>query len=250
MFKCPGTCPVRLPCPFPRSAADRFSQWWFQRKLATLDQIMTQHFVGSKSLGHNLWLTNISEFSKCLFINFKNKILCGRWRFSICQKTRLLLVPASLSSFALFSFFDSSFWVFSFFDDSNVLTRGDFEFPTRSQKPNIRKRNHKLYFKWNDSLLRNTFITKSIISNIKKSAKCDSYNGGRLGMGWLGRTWIEIINTEFGTRSILRCSYDSSILPEITKTFRFTQLEFFTKTMRLRIVTYSRFIRDFVGRNF
>ena len=161
-------------------------------------------------------------FQKWLFINSRNKILCGRWRFSICRKARFLLAPASLSSFALFSFFNSSLWVFSFFDDSNVLTRGEFEFPTRSQKPNIRKRNHKLYFKWNDSLLHNTFITKSIISNIKKSAKCDSYNGGRLGMGWLGRTWIEIINTEFGTRSILRCSYDSSILPEITKTSRFT----------------------------
>ena len=166
-------------------------------------------------------LQNSRNFQKWLFIISRNKILGGRWRFSICQKAWFLLAPASLSSFALFSFLDSSFWVFSFFDDSNVLTRGDFEFPTRSQKPNIRKRNHKLYFKWNDSLLRNTFITKSIISNIKKSAKCDSYNGGRLGMGWLGRPWFEIINTEFGTRSILRCSYDSSILLEITKTFLF-----------------------------
>ena len=138
--------------------------------------------------------------------------MCGRWRFLICQNIRILLAGATLSSFAHFPFLNllSIFRVFDFLMSRMFWLEAFLSFPTPSQKPNIRKRNHKLYFKWNDSLLRNINII-SIISKIKKPAKCDSYNGGRLGMGWLGRPWIKIINTEFGTRSILRCSNYSSI---------------------------------------
>ena len=60
------------------------------------------------------WLENSRCSQKIIFINFRNKIPCGRWRFSISQKTRILLAPASLSSFALFPFLTRVFEFLAF----------------------------------------------------------------------------------------------------------------------------------------